>query len=202
MAPALTTHDPLDGLHAYGKERHKNIAWTYNVEKKQQITYQPGRTAAETHDFYEHEDLRPSFPNVHWEPLKETPYHDKGIHGDSQFRHLLESATDVFDYNPKIGTEIHGVNLAKLTDAQKNDLARLISIRGVVFFRNQTDLDIDAQRQLGSYFGKLHKHATTAVPRQNGLEDVHVVFTDGNAKDQRAVFSPTFLWHSDVGNPP
>ncbi|KAI4246741.1 MAG: hypothetical protein L6R40_001770 [Gallowayella cf. fulva] len=198
MAPALTTHDPLDGLHAYGKERHKNIAWTYNVEKKQQITYQPGRTAAETHDFYEHEDLRPSFPNVHWEPLKETPYHDKGIHGDSQFRHLLESATDVFDYNPKIGTEIHGVNLAKLTDAQKNDLARLISIRGVVFFRNQTDLDIDAQRQLGSYFGKLHKHATTAVPRQNGLEDVHVVFTDGNAKDQRAVFSPTFLWHSDV----
>ncbi|KAL8731580.1 MAG: hypothetical protein Q9166_003268 [cf. Caloplaca sp. 2 TL-2023] len=170
-----------------------------HAEKKKPITYLPGRTAIDScDDSYEHDDLRPSFPKLQWEPLSKVSYHDKGIHGDPQFRNLLASATDVYDYNPKIGTEIHGVNLAKLTDAQKNDLARLISNRCVVFFRNQTDLDVDAQRQLGAYFGKLHKHATTAVPRRAGLEDVHVVFTDGNARDQRAVFSPTFLWHSDV----
>ncbi|KAL9595723.1 MAG: hypothetical protein Q9219_006261 [cf. Caloplaca sp. 3 TL-2023] len=162
------------------------------------IDYEPGRTVVESDECYEHEDLRPRFPDLHWPALEEVPYHDKGLQGDPRFRNLLASATDVFDYNPKIGTEIHGVNLAKLTDAQKNDLARLISTRGVVFFRNQTDLDIEAQRELGAYFGKLHKHATTSVPQRPGLEDVHVVYTDGTSKDQRAVFAPTFLWHSDV----
>ena len=161
--------------------------------------YEPGRTHIETHDdTYAFEDLRPRFPNVHWEPLTETPHYDKGLQGDPQFRDLLSAATDVFDYNPKIGTEIHGVNLAKLTNAQKNDLARLISTRGVVFFRGQDDLDIDAQRELGAYFGKLHKHATTSVPARPGLEDVHVVYTDEKSTEQRAKFTPTFLWHSDV----
>jgi len=166
--------------------------------KLKAFVYEPGRTTVETYDHYEHDDLRPIFPDVHWQPLTEVPYHDRGIHGDPHFRNLLSDATDVFDYNPKIGTEIRGVNLAKLTDPQKDDLARLISTRGVVFFRNQTDLDIDAQRALGQYFGKLHKHATTSVPRRGDLDDVHVVFTDGKSKDQRAAFAPTFLWHSDV----
>lgn len=167
-------------------------------KKKHDIQYEPGRTNVDGHDIYEYDDLRPAFPDVHWEPLTEVPYHERGVKGDPQFRNLLSDATDIFDYNPKIGTEINGINLAKLTDAQKDDLARLISIRGVVFFRNQTDLDIDAQRELGQYFGQLHKHATTAVPRREGLDDVHVVYTDEKSKDQRANFAPTFLWHSDV----
>ncbi|KAI4206128.1 MAG: hypothetical protein LQ346_001271 [Caloplaca aetnensis] len=199
MAPAL-----LESIYNVGipspttLHSYKTAQWSEHADSKQRPDYEPGRTVVDSHEFYEHDDLRPSFPNIHWRPLTEVPYHDKGIRGDPRFRNLLDSATDVFDYNPKIGTEIRGVNLSKLTDAQKNDLARLISVRGVVFFRNQTDLDIDAHRELGAYFGKLHKHATTAVPTKPGLEDVHVVFTDGSSKDQRAVFSPTFLWHSDV----
>ena len=170
-------------------------------QRKPNIEYEPGRTTVEAHDDdYEHEDLRPSFPDVKWEPLTEVSYHDRGTQGNPQFRNLLADATDIIDYNPKIGTELHGINLAKLTDAQKNDLARLISTRGVVFFRNQTELDIDAQRKLGQYFGQLHKHATTAVPRRGDLDDVHVVYTDEKSRDQRAVFAPTFLWHSDVSS--
>lgn len=169
-----------------------------NVSSKSSISYLPGRTIVERHESYEHKDLLPTFPDLHWEPLSEVPYHDRGIQGHPQFRNLLSEATEVFDYNPKIGTEIHGVNLSKLTSAQKDDLARLISTRGVVFFRDQTDLDIDAQRELGKYFGKLHKHATTSVPSRPGLEDVHVVYTDEKSKDQRAKFAPSFLWHSDV----
>ena len=167
-------------------------------KNKQNVQYEPGRTIVEKSDVYEYEDLRPSFPDVQWNPLTEVPYHDRGIHGDPQFRNLRSEATDIFDYNPKIGTEIHGINLAKLTNGQKDDLARLISTRGVVFFRNQTDLDIDAQRELGQHFGQLHKHATTSVPRRGDLDDVHVVYTDEKSKDQRANFAPTFLWHSDV----
>ncbi|KAI9679386.1 MAG: hypothetical protein M1817_005408 [Caeruleum heppii] len=160
--------------------------------------YEPGRTHVDDYDDYEHDHLKPRFPDLHWEPLTEIPYHDRGLHGHPEFRHLLAAATDIRDYTPKIGTELSGIRLAQLSDAQKDDLARLIAVRGVVFFRDQTDLDIDAQRELGQYFGKLHKHATTSVPRQPGLEDVHVVYTDEKSKDQRAMFTPTFLWHSDV----
>lgn len=163
------------------------------------VKYIPGRAGVPiSYEHYEHEDLRPRFPDVHWEPYVETPYSDKGLLGDENFSNLLSSATDVFDYTPKIGTEISGVRLSQLTDDQKNDLARLIATRGVVFFRNQDDFDIDAQRELGQYFGTLHKHATTAVPQREGLEDVHVVFAGEDSKEMRAVFTPTFLWHSDV----
>lgn len=168
------------------------------VQKKDTLFYEPGRTTVEVHEDYEHEDLRPMFPDVHWGPLTEVPYQDRGIQGDPQFRNLLADATDIFDYNPKIGTEVHGVDLAKLTNAQRDDLARLIATRGVVFFRKQIGFNIEAQRELGQYFGKLHKHATTSVPRRSGLEDVHVVYADEKSKDQRASFAPTFLWHSDV----
>ena len=161
-------------------------------------SYEPGRTRVQSHDDYEHTDLLPSFPNIHWDPIPEIPYRDKGLDGHEDFRELRKAATDIFDYMPKIGTEISGVNLARLTDAQKNDLARLIAVRGVVFFRAQDDFDVDAQRELGRYFGTLHKHGTTSVPRRAGLEDVHVVYADENSKDQRAFFTPTFLWHSDV----
>lgn len=42
------------------------------------------------------------------------------------------------------------------------------------------------------------QHATTSVPRKQGLEDVHVVYSGDNSGDQRALFTPSFLWHSDV----
>ena len=171
---------------------------TRENESPKHLSYQPGRHEVQSQENYKYEDFRPSFPDLRWEPLTEVPYEDKGLKGHPQFANLLASATEIFDYNPKIGTEIHGVNLARLSDDQKNDLARLIAIRGVVFFRNQTDFDIDAQRELGRYFGVLHKHATTCVPRRPGLEEVHVVYADSNSKDQRALYPPTFLWHSDV----
>lgn len=161
--------------------------------------YIPGRTVIKQYDeTYEYEELRPRFPDVQWPAYETIPYADKGQLGDPHFKHLLADATDVFDYNPKIGTEIHGVDLANLTDLQKNDLARLIATRGVVFFRNQKNLGIDEQRALSQYFGSLHKHATTAVPQREGLEDVHVIYTGENSPDLRALFTPTFLWHSDV----
>ena len=198
MAPFL--EEPSTRLTFTSKSKLSGSILNVPDKKEHGVQYEPGRTVVEGHDKYEYDDLRPAFPDVEWEPLTEVSYHERGTNGDPQFRNLLFDATDIFDYNPKIGTEIHGVNLARLTDAQKDDLARLISIRGVVFFRNQSDLDIDAQRELGQYFGHLHKHATTSVPRRGNLDDVHVVYTDEKRKEQRANFVPSFLWHSDVSN--
>ncbi|RYN75274.1 hypothetical protein AA0117_g6558 [Alternaria alternata] len=162
-------------------------------------SYVPGRTTVKKHAVpYKYEDLRPHFPTITWPAYTETPYAEKGQLGDPNFKTPPATATDVFDYNPKIGTEVHGVDLANLTDAQKNDLARLIATRGVVFFRNQKNFSIDEQRELGKYFGELHKHATTGVPKREGLEDVHVIYTGEDSPDLRALFTPSFLWHSDV----
>lgn len=119
--------------------------------------YVPGRTTVEQHDHYAHEGLLPSFPDIHWDPIEHISYEDRGIRGDPKFRNLLQDAAAVFDYNPKIGTEILGVDLSKLNDAQRDDLARLVAYRGVVFFRGQKHFDIEAQRQLVKYLGKLHK---------------------------------------------
>lgn len=187
-------------------EATKNVIKLKSSDKDNSSTnklgYVPGRTIIKKHDdTYEYEHLRTRFPDIVWEPLGEVPYHDKGLLGDPTFKNLLSSATDVFDYNPKIGTEVTGIDLANLTDAQKNDLARLIATRGVVFFRDQKNFGIQEQRALGKYFGELHKHATTAVPRQESLEDVHVVYTGEDSPDLRAMFTPSFLWHSDVRSP-
>jgi len=178
-----------------------NTIFTLKAGKSSFQDYIPGRIPIKSYDNYKFDDLRPRFPDLKWEPLIDVPYTDKGLKGDLSFKNLLSSATDVFDYNPKIGTEIHGVRLSQLNDAQKDDLARLISTRGVVFFRNQDDFDIDAHREFMKYYGVLHKHATTAVPKREGLEDVHVVYTGEDSKEMRAVFTPTFLWHSDVSCP-
>lgn len=190
MAPGLVepSAEPLVGV-SYP---------TKTLNKPNTLNYSPGRTTVEKSEVYKFEHLRSRYPDITWEPLTEVPYQDKGILGDPNFANLLRDATDVFDYNPKIGTEVHGVDLANLTDAQKNDLARLVATRGVVFFRDQKNFHIEEQRALGRYYGELHKHATTAVPKQEGLEDVHVVYTGEDSPDLRALFKPSFLWHSDV----
>lgn len=125
--------------------------------EENKLGYTPGRTVVERHDNYPHEDFLPSFPDIHWGPIEGLPYEDRGLYGDSKFRNLLANATDIFDYTPKIGTEVSGINLARLNDAQRNDLARLVAERGVVFLRGQDEFDIEAQRELGRYLGPLHK---------------------------------------------
>lgn len=42
----------------------------------------------------------------------------------------------------------------------------------VAVFRDQ-EISIQEQLQLARHFGPLHKHATTPVPREPGLEEVH-----------------------------
>ncbi|KAF8254222.1 TauD-domain-containing protein [Wilcoxina mikolae CBS 423.85] len=161
--------------------------------------FTPGHSAFDPAlEEYEYEHLKQSFPNIFWPPLEEVPCEDKGLLGDPAYKNLLSEVTDCFDYHPKIGTEIHGISLKYLMDAQKNDLARLIAYRGVVVFREQEDFTVEDQLELGRYFGVLHKHATTAVPKQPGLEEVHVIWTDGSSADQRAIFTPAHLWHADV----
>jgi sulfonate dioxygenase len=210
---------PSDSLRELSIRNTADTADTADtVEKTLKPRFTPGESVVQPPpENYEYEHLKPNFPSLFYPPLEEVPYQDKGLLGDPEYKNLLANAVDCFDYHPKIGTEVVGVKLKNLTDEQKNDLgiyrdplpgnttdtltARLIAFRGVVIFRDQLDFTVEDQLALGRYFGVLHKHATTAVPKQPGLEEIHVVYADEDSVDQRALFTPFHLWHSDVTLP-
>ncbi|KAF8896076.1 alpha-ketoglutarate-dependent sulfonate dioxygenase [Infundibulicybe gibba] len=147
-------------------------------------------------DTYKYTDFKPSFPDVTWEPLSEIDVTDRGLSADPAKKSLFDAAQKVKHLTPAIGTEISGIDLRRLSDTQKDELALLVGERGVVFFRDQ-ELDIYQQLDLGRHFGPLHKHATTPIPR-NGLEEVHVVYNDASRRPDTSAFSKIELWHSDV----
>ncbi|KAF8643263.1 hypothetical protein AX16_009148 [Volvariella volvacea WC 439] len=145
---------------------------------------------------YRYAEFKPSFPDVSWEPLKEVAVTDRGLSADPTKKNLLSAAQKVIHLTPAIGTELVGLDLRQLTDAQKDELALLVGERGVVFLRDQP-LNIHEQLDLARHFGPLHKHATTPIPR-NGLEEVHVVYNDASRRPDPSAFSKLELWHSDV----
>lgn len=151
---------------------------------------------------YEFDFLKPSFPELDWAPLEVFDVGTDKAHladPESEFSNLFRDATSVTHINPKIGTEVVGVNLATLDDVQKNELALLLATRVAVIFRDQQDLDIHKQLELGRYYGTLHRHATTGIPKghADGLDEVHVVWADEKRVPYTS-FPATYLWHSDV----
>lgn len=98
------------------------------------------------------------------EPFKHT---DRGFFGDPTFDSLLKGTGAVKkNITPKLGSEIRGLQLSKLTDRQKDDLALLVEQRGVVAFRDQDfkNLSFDDLKKWGEYYGPLHVHPTSGAP--------------------------------------
>ncbi len=92
---------------------------------------------------------------------------DKGSLADKTKPNLFQTSdptVSITKLTPRIGTEIKGLQLSQLNDAQKNELALLIAERGVVVFRGQDFKDIGPQKQkeFGEYFGKLHVHVSNS----------------------------------------
>lgn len=95
------------------------------------------------------------------------PARDRAFFADPAKTSLLSQASAAEEVTPLIGTELKGIQLSQLTDAQKDELALLVAERGVVFFRDQ-DLTLDQQHELATYYGKvLHLSAR----RDQGLTD-------------------------------
>lgn len=151
---------------------------------------------------YEYADFLPSFPEVSWEPLEEFQVDDRAKYGDKAYkrlnREIEEQGGSIKWVNPTLGVNIVGASIKKLSTDALDDLALLIATRGVVFFRNQADLSIDEQTEIGKHWGRLHNHATTGVPRKPGYEHVHVVYADQGTLPDKTAFSSQELYHSDV----
>jgi sulfonate dioxygenase len=118
------------------------------------------------HDQYKYTAYLPVYDEqTHFEPLEPFDFHDRGLDADKAKPNLLGNASaKVNKLTPSIGTEIRGLQLSQLDDAQKNELALLIAERGVVVFRGQDfkDVGIEKQKAFGRYFGPLHIHVSSA----------------------------------------
>ncbi|KUJ14095.1 TauD-domain-containing protein [Mollisia scopiformis] len=105
--------------------------------------------------------------NTTFPPTEPFEFADKGTLAEATKPHLFNTSdpnVSITKLTPGVGTEIRELQLSKLSDAQKNELALLIAERGVVVFRGQDFKDVGAQKQkeFGEYFGKLHVHPVGA----------------------------------------
>lgn len=69
-----------------------------------------------------HHNFQPRYPDLKWPKLEPFDIKDRGLRADPSKKNLLSAASEVITLNPTIGTEIHGVDLRTLTEAQKDEL--------------------------------------------------------------------------------
>ncbi|KAF7353751.1 TauD-domain-containing protein [Mycena venus] len=116
-------------------------------------------------------------------------------------RAFLSGATRIQHLTPVIGTEVHGVSLAKLSNDERDELALEVSRRGVMVFRGQQDF-IDAGgdfwKEFGSHFGRLHVHPTGGYPK--GLPEIHMIYRDQNTVYFESERTTTTQWHTDMSH--
>ncbi|KAF8000136.1 hypothetical protein HF325_005065 [Metschnikowia pulcherrima] len=176
-APADTTEDyssivnKLTKLNIVGGAEYRKAVKTGSAASWLDRLPEPARKRFERHGI----DLSKGYPKVpereHIPTFldeafevrnKEYPYIERGKNADPEKKALFGAAKEVNDLTAHIGTEIVGLQLADLTDQQKDELALLIAERVVVFFRDQ-DLSPQKQLELGKYWGQVEVHPQ--VPR-------------------------------------
>ncbi|KAF2655935.1 TauD-domain-containing protein [Lophiostoma macrostomum CBS 122681] len=133
-------------------------------------------------------------------PLTPFTHYDHGKDADPSFPNLLKDAK-VADLTANTGAEVHGVQLTKLTDKGKDELALFVAQKKVVAFRDQDFADLPIQEALdfGGYFGRHHIHPASGAPK--GYPEVHLVHRgaeDTTARDFFEERTNSITWHSDV----
>jgi sulfonate dioxygenase len=79
------------------------------------------------------------------------PAKDRAFFADPEKKALLSVAKRV-DLTQSIGTVLENIQLSQLNDKQLDELAALVTERGVVFFRDQ-DLTTEGQVKLFEHYG-------------------------------------------------
>ncbi|OWB73629.1 oxidoreductase activity protein [[Candida] boidinii] len=132
---------------------------------------------------------------------------DRALFGDAEYENLFKAADEKVSYRqitPKFGTEVRsGIQLSKLDDKAKDDLALLVAKRGVVVFRNQDFKERGPAfvKEWGEYFGPLHIHPTSGAPA--GFPEFHIVYRRAGTEkeNKKKIFgyrTNNVLWHSDI----
>ncbi|KAK4161556.1 putative alpha-ketoglutarate-dependent sulfonate dioxygenase [Cladorrhinum sp. PSN259] len=174
---------------------YKEIAPT-KYDKDAELTGVEGHTAAKYPHYLPTWDRQQKFA-----PLQPFEHYEHGKDADTTFRNLLPEGTTVTHLTPTIGTEVTGIQLSKLSNAGKDELARFVAERKVVAFRNQdfADLSIEDALEYGSYFGRHHIHPTSGAPE--GFPEIHLVHRGAGDNSVDKFFAnrtSSVAWHSDV----
>jgi sulfonate dioxygenase len=170
---------------------------------KPQWFSQSGRPESE----YPYKALLPIWDfETKYAPLTEFEHVDPGLKAKdlAEPRAFLAGA-EVEELTPRFGSSVEGVQLNKLDDAGRQQLALYVAQRGVVAFRDQDFIDEDPQWQVwnwGQFFGRPHIHPVSGHPA--GIPEFHLVYR-APKKDGEANYYDAFTttlngvrWHSDV----
>lgn len=144
----------------------------------------------------------PTWDPIWFDPLPEFEYNDPALRvKDHSKRNLLTPEVKLQHIQPNIGTVVEGIQLSQLNDAQKDELALLISERKVLAFPEQDLIDAGPakQEEFMRYFGKPNYQPVSGTVRNHPA--FHVIHRDGN-REEIARFlehrTTTTLWHQDV----
>lgn len=108
----------------------------------------------------------PYWDNVTYPPLEPFEATEHGKDADPTFPNLLAGA-HVSDLTANIGAEVQGVQISKLNNAGKDELALFVAKKKVVAFRNQDLADLPIQQALdfAEYYGPSHIHQASGAPK-------------------------------------
>ena len=144
----------------------------------------------------------PSWDPVWFDPLPPFEYSDPALRvKDPSMRNLLTPNVTVDHIQPNIGSVVRGVQLNRLSDAAKDELALLISQRKVLAFPDQDLIDDGpaAQESFMRYFGKPNYQPVSGTVRNH--PGFHVIHRNGNHEEIARFLeqrTTTTLWHQDV----
>lgn len=155
-------------------------------------------------DAAKYPDFLPTWnPKDKYPPLKFFKHHEPGCRADPKLPNLFPSEGEYVNkrITPKLGAEVDGIQLSKLDDKGKDELALYVAQRGVVVFRNQDFADQGPQFSVdyGKHFGRLHIHPTSGSPKEQ--PELHITYRRADPGEFDRVFSKTttsIAWHSDV----
>ncbi|KAJ5366492.1 Taurine catabolism dioxygenase TauD/TfdA [Penicillium brevicompactum] len=189
MAPSII-EGPVNGVIAPLKSTLGGNSTQPTVRRT--IDEEGGKTTASYPEYLPVFDYTEKYP-----PLEPFTHTEHGAAADASFKDLLVEGSKIQKLTPTIGSEINGVQLSKLTDAGKDQLALLVAQRKVVAFRDQdfADLPIADALDFGGYFGRHHIHPTSGAPE--GYPEIHLVHRNDTSLKYENVNS-TVAWHSDV----
>ncbi|KAL4979525.1 hypothetical protein BDW66DRAFT_157348 [Aspergillus desertorum] len=101
-----------------------------------------------------------------------TPPPDRASFAEPEKKALFATGAKRVDLTESIGTVLEGIQISQLNGQQLDDLAALVTERGVVFFRDQ-DLDMEGQVRVFEHFGILDRHPAQKYVNIHGSREDH-----------------------------
>lgn len=206
MAPALidplpSSREDTKAKEIYSKDKLQNGSSKEAFAQGAKTTnYEAEINGTDGHAPAAHPNYLPYWDDTKYPAYEPFEAVEHGHDANPSFSSLLKGA-EVQDITANIGAEVKGVQISKLDNAGKDELALFVAQKKVVAFRNQDFADLPIQEALdfAEYYGPSHIHPASGAPK--GFPKVHIVHrsaADTTAADFFEERTNSITWHSDV----